>query len=193
MFGLACVGTVCGFAGQVDPVSGDPNNLWSGSGCASQNSAAAKPRDDIPLNHLEAQGWMLCDGRALPKTVYPELFAVLGNLYGGLGEEFRIPDYRGLFLRGTDAGSGMDPDAAARIGPTGSGTDKGIGSYQCDALQTHAHVYKSVVLAAPAQSGNAAGQASADLQTSVPPAPARVSQYETRAKNLSINYIIKFR
>lgn len=192
MFGNACVGTVCGFAGQVHPVSGPANNIWSGSGCPTKDAAGTKPRDDVPIAHLEAHGWMLCDGRALAVASYPELFAVLGHLYGGQGEQFHIPDYRGLFLRGTDAGSGMDPDAARRIGPTGSGTDGGVGSYQCDAMQEHTHTYQAVVLAAPSQSGNAAGQATGDLQTGTPTAPARSSS-ETRPKNLSINYIIRFR
>lgn len=191
MFGNACIGSVCGFAGQVSPVTADANNTWSNTGCASRDAVAGKLRTDIPLNLPEAQGWMLCDGRALACSAYPELFAVLGYLYGGQADSFHIPDYRGLFLRGVDAGSGMDPDAASRVGPTGTGTDSGIGSYQCDALQTHTHTYKAVVLAAVSQSGNAAGQASGDLETS-PPNKARITA-ETRPKNLAINYLIKFR
>ena len=187
-----CVGSICGFAGQVNPVSGDANNLWKNTACASQNSVTAPLRTDIPTTYLEARGWMLCDGRKLKASAYPELFAALGYLYGGISDDFCIPDYRGLFLRGNDAGSGMDPDAASRVGPTGSGTDNGVGSYQCDALQTHTHSYKAVVLAAVSQSGNAAGQASGDLETTVPTKPARITS-ETRPKNLSINYIIKFR
>ncbi len=163
----ACIGSVCGFAGQVNPVSGDANNIWKNTACASQNSVTAPKRDDIPTTYLETQGWMLCDGRKLKVSAYPELCAALGYLYGGASDDFCIPDYRGLFLRGNDAGSGMDPDAASRIGPTGSGTDNGVGSYQCDALQTHTHTYKAVVLATVSQSGNAAGQASGDLETSV--------------------------
>lgn len=192
MFGNACVGTVCGFAGQIHPVSANANNIWSNSGCASQDSMSGTLRTDIPITYPESMGWMLCDGRSLSCSAYPELFAVLGYLYGGEAESFRLPDYRGLFLRGVDAGSGMDPNASKRIGPTGSGTNNGIGSYQCDALQAHTHTYKAVVLAAPAQSGNAAGQATGDVQTAEPTSPARTAP-ETRPKNIAINYLIKFR
>lgn len=192
MFDACLVGSVCGFAGQVNPVSGDANNIWKGTACASQNSVTAPRRDDIPISYIEQQGWMLCDGRKLKASAYPELFAALGYLYGGASDDFCIPDYRGLFLRGNDAGSGMDPDAASRVGPTGTGTVNGVGSYQCDAMQTHTHTYKAVTLAAVSQSGNAAGQASGDLETTVPNKPARLTS-ETRPKNLSINYIIKFR
>ena len=44
---------------------------------------------------VEAQGWMLCDGRMLDVAPYPELFAVLGYRYGGSEARFQLPDYRG--------------------------------------------------------------------------------------------------
>lgn len=187
------IGTVCPFAGQIHPFTGDANNIWASTGCSSERSQAGILNPDIPLTYPEALGWMLCDGRYLDKDAYPELFAVLGTLYGSKDDKFRIPDYRGLFMRGVDAGSGLDPQAAERIGPEGKGTSSGIGSLQCDALQKHQHSYKSVVLAAPASQGNAAGQASSDEPTSDPNSPARVSDYETRPKNIAVNYIIKYR
>ncbi len=187
------IGTVCAFAGQLDPVTGDANNIWKSSCCPSVDSKAGILNPDIPLTHVETIGWMLCDGRFLRKDIYPELFAVIGYLYGNKNDDlFRLPDYRGLFLRGVDAGSGMDPDASNRIAPLGDGKNSGIGSLQCDAMQEHAHTYKSVVLAAPSQQGNAAGQKSSDELTSIPQNPARVTS-ETRCKNISVNYIIRFR
>nr|WP_256489698.1 tail fiber protein [Pleionea sp. CnH1-48] len=185
-------GSVVAFAGQTDPVSKDANNIWKNSCCTSKDAAAAKRNDEVPLNILEAEGWMLCDGRALSPHSYPELFAVLGYLYGRKDDDFLIPDYRGLFLRGVDAGSGMDPDAAKRMAPTGEGVAEGIGSYQCDALESHTHTYKSVTLSATSNSGNAAGQASSDEQTGIPTDPAKSSS-ETRPRNIAVNYIIKYR
>ena len=185
-------GTVVAFAGQVEPVSGDANNKWSGSGCPSANAQSVKADDQVPLNIIESYGWMLCDGRTLNKLNYPELFSVLGYLYGGSGDNFVLPDYRGLFLRGTDAGSGMDPDAAKRMKANGDGKSAAIGSYQCDALQTHTHTYQAVSLAAVSQSGSAAAQTTTDKATSAPDSPAKTSS-ETRPKNISVNYIIKYR
>jgi len=192
MFGDAPIGAVCAFAGQIHPVSGDANNIWASSPCSSLGSQAGVVDPKIPLTYPESSGWMLCDGRYLAIAAYPELYAVLGDLYGKKNDTFRIPDYRGLFLRGVDAGSGLDPDAAKRIGPQGSGTSSGIGSFQCDALQEHKHSYRAVTLAAPSNTGNAAGQTSAQEQTSIPDSPARVSQ-ETRPKNIAVNYLIKYR
>lgn len=47
-------------------------------------------------------GFMVCDGRSLTKTDYPELFAVIGYTYGGSGENFNIPVFNdGRFMRST--------------------------------------------------------------------------------------------
>ena len=139
---------------------------------------------------------MLCDGRSLLANTYPELYAVLGGLYGqsGIGTSltFKIPDYRGLFLRGFDAGAGIDPDAATRTSPTGAGTSNVVGSLQCDAMQEHTHGYNLTQPAAISQQGQAAGTTSSTQQTSAPTSPARNTP-ETRPKNIAVNYIIKFR
>lgn len=47
-------------------------------------------------------GWLLCDGSAISRTTYPNLFSALGTAHGqGDGSTtFNLPDYRGQFLRG---------------------------------------------------------------------------------------------
>ena len=55
---------------------------------------------------VEAQGWMLCDGRTLEPALYPELFVGLGYRYGGSAEHFQLPDYR--------SGSALAPGADAK-------------------------------------------------------------------------------
>jgi microcystin-dependent protein len=41
-------------------------------------------------------GWLPCDGQVLTRTQYPNLFTVLGTLYGGDGHEtFCLPDLQG--------------------------------------------------------------------------------------------------
>lgn len=188
------VGTVCPFAGQVDPVDGKQNPIWGGLPCAGSSKtpgASAK----APMNHVEAEGWMLCDGRFLEVSAFPELFAAIGTLYGeetGTGHMFRIPDYRGVFLRGFDAGSGMDPDASTRKDPTNNHDANTVGSLQCDALQEHTHSYDVVQVSGTSAQGGAAGVSSTAKPTSKPESPARLST-ETRPKNIAVNYIIKFR
>lgn len=49
-------------------------------------------------------GALYCDGSAVSRTAYAELFAAIGTTYGsGDGATtFNIPDLRGLFVRGAD-------------------------------------------------------------------------------------------
>ena len=77
-------------------------------------------------------GWLVADGRAVSRTIYSDLFAVVGTTYGtGDGSTtFNLPDLRGQFLRGWDAAGGT-----AR----GCDTGRAFGSSQGFALQTHCH------------------------------------------------------
>ena len=85
-------------------------------------------------------GWLLCDGSSLAQVDYPDLFAVIGTQHGGDATSFDLPDYRGRFLRGQDAGAGRDPDSASRSSmSTGGATGDDVGSVQGHALQEHGH------------------------------------------------------
>lgn len=160
----------------------------------------ALPPHAVPL---EAHGWMLCDGRMLEARQYPELFLVLGHLYGGSGDQFCIPDYRGYFLRGNGAGTQVDPDAPQRMPPRGAQPSAdGVGSIQSFAVQAHDHAYASVPRqmvyggtggppVSPAGMGNQS-LTSGPTSSLTPPGDVRVSQYETRPVNVAVNYIIKF-
>ena len=45
-------------------------------------------------------GFLIADGRSLKKSEYPELFNVLGYIYGGSGENFNLPNFAdGKFMR----------------------------------------------------------------------------------------------
>lgn len=59
-------------------------------------------------------GFLICDGSAVSRTAYANLFAVIGTTYGaGNGTTtFNLPDLRGEFIRGADAGRGVDPGRA---------------------------------------------------------------------------------
>jgi len=49
-------------------------------------------------------GWRLCDNSSLNVADYPELFALIGYTYGGSGTTFKVPDFRGEFVRGSYSG-----------------------------------------------------------------------------------------
>lgn len=61
----------------------------------------------MPFAGVDApQGWLLCNGSAVSRTVYADLFAVVGTAYGaGDGTTtFNLPDLRGRVPVGLDAG-----------------------------------------------------------------------------------------
>lgn len=73
-------------------------------------------------------GYLLCQGQSLAVADYPALFAVIGYTYGGSGNKFNIPDMRGLFARGYDAGRGID--SGRKLGTTqDSGAPNITGSF----------------------------------------------------------------
>lgn len=56
-------------------------------------------------------GWLLCAGQSLSRTVYAELFAVLGTQYGSAsGTTFNIPDLRGRVVAGRENMGGTTPN-----------------------------------------------------------------------------------
>ena len=52
-------------------------------------------------------GFLLCNGQAVSRTTYSALFAVVSSLYGDgdASSTFNVPDLRGRFLAGWDAGT----------------------------------------------------------------------------------------
>jgi len=63
-------------------------------------------------------GYLLCDGGAVSRATYADLFAVIGTTYGvGDGATtFNVPDLRGRAPIGAGAGVGLTPHALAATG-----------------------------------------------------------------------------
>ena len=55
-------------------------------------------------------GWVLCNGSELDRVANEDLFLIIGESYGvGDGATtYNVPDMRGLFIRGSDSGRGID-------------------------------------------------------------------------------------
>lgn len=145
-------------------------------------------------------GWLLCQGQAISRTVYARLYTAIQTSHGsGDGATtFNIPDYRGRFLRGTANGSANDPDRATRTAMNpGGATGDAVGSVQSDDVKPHTHslsgnLYNnndamgngsvvSVGSTGLLASGTWGGGAQANNN----------SGNESRPKNASVNYIIK--
>ena len=79
--------------------------------------------------------WIVCDGSAISRTIYSDLFTVVGTAWGiGDGSStFNLPNLQGAFLRGTGTGT-----INAR-----NKTAVAVGSFQEDNFQSHHHQYRS--------------------------------------------------
>jgi phage-related tail fiber protein len=89
----------------------------------------------------EPDGWLICDGRLLSRSGYPELFGAIGTRHGhgDAVTTFNLPDYRGRFLRGADAGAGVDPGDQRTAPKPGGATGSSVGSIQADSFLNHTH------------------------------------------------------
>jgi len=135
-------------------------------------------------------GWLLCDGSAVSRTTYTNLFSVIGENWGeGDGTStFNLPDLRGRFLRGQNLASGNDPDAAARsASAAGGNTGDNVGSVQDDEFKSHTHT------ATPG--GSSSGSLLAGISTLSRLSGSTTGATggnETRPKNANVVYIIKY-
>lgn len=73
-------------------------------------------------------GWLKANGALVSRTAYADLFSAIGTRFGaGDGSTtFKLPDFRGEFLRGWDDGRGVDGG-------------RSLGSFQDPDFQSHSH------------------------------------------------------
>lgn len=68
---------------------------------------------EIPANYLE------CNGQAVDKNVYPNLFDAIGYIYGGEERYFNVPDLQNIFIRGYGKSERplgeIEPDGVGKI------------------------------------------------------------------------------
>lgn len=79
---------------------------------------------DAPIGAINAyggatapNGWLLCQGQAISRTDYAELFAVIGTAYGsGDGSTtFNVPDFRDKFLEGASTTNPVGTEKSAGL------------------------------------------------------------------------------
>ena len=137
-------------------------------------------------NSTAPGGWLQCNGAAVSRVTYEDLFDAIGTVYGsGDGvTTFNLPDLRGEFIRAWDAGRGVDPGRA-------------IGSAQNDQMQAHQHGGSVIISTAGNSSAGGAtylaitgSGAMGDPTTSTGGTP-RIGS-ETRPRNVAMMACIKF-
>jgi phage-related tail fiber protein len=136
-------------------------------------------------------GWLKCNGAAVSRTTYANLFAAIGTTYGaGDGSTtFNLPDLRGEFIRGYDDGRGVD-------------SGRGFGTAQLDAFQGHFHQPKPPMTSfwgnnGSTSSGQPTGSTYAYETTTGGPVSDGTNgtprtAAETRPRNVALMYCIKY-
>ncbi len=140
-------------------------------------------------------GFLLCDGSAVSRTTYATLFAVIGEA-AGEGDNsttFNLPDLRGRFLRGRDAGAGRDPDAGSRTAMnTGGNVGDQLFSVQDDMVKAHDHdANRGSEITSPSGNGYARSAITGTDSGVMIESTGTTMGNETRPKNANVTYIIK--
>jgi microcystin-dependent protein len=166
-------------------------------------------------------GWLACDGAAVSRTTYADLFATLSTNYGvGDGSTtFNLPDMRGEFIRGADNGRNVDT-AGPAPGPRALGTTQAhqygehghpLGTLAAGlANAAHGHSVRRIEVGlAPGATVVGSVGGAPGLLTPGSAAPENVphghpvtgtigssggtpNSNETRPRNVSVNFIIKY-
>lgn len=128
-------------------------------------------------------GYLECHGGLTTQAIHPELYAAIGNQFntgGEVGDQFRVPQLQGEFIRGWDNGRGVDP-----------GRIQGAAGWQDHLIESHTHLFNNV---------NAAGADTntwtyADRGNTSPIVYQHESLAtggtETRPRNMALMYCIK--
>lgn len=158
------------------------------------------------------KGWLPCDGSAVSRTIYSDLFNAIGTAWGaGDGSTtFHLPDLRGRFPRGVDEGTGRDPGASSRFASnSGGNTGDNVGSAQGHATAQpntpfvtgndpgHTHTFflgndLNQPFNLPTQFGPPAGNQGTTNAAGAHTHPINGGDAETRPKNVYVTYIIKY-
>lgn len=145
-------------------------------------------------------GYLLCQGQSVSRSTYANLFAAIGTTYGNNDSStFKLPDLRGVFPRGYDAGRGLD-------------SGRKLGSYQDSGSPNISGIWGAAITwcindfssqTAPFYRGAAGNRVSMGgggatdtvkigLDASKSSSVYKNGLSEVRPKNLAVNFIIKY-
>lgn len=168
-----------GDADQYLKTDGSGNMSW-----ASISTPAAVPTGSVftMATTTVPSGYLECDGSAVSRTTYADLFAAIGTTWGaGNGSStFNVPDLRGEFIRGWDNGRGIDDS-------------RSFASFQDHQLQYHSHRYSSALGDSDYGQSNPAKGTPSTRNTTDGSDASDVGNFgdETRPRNIAMMYVIK--
>jgi microcystin-dependent protein len=164
-----------GDADQYLKTDGSGNLSWANVSTPAgvpTGSVFAMATTTVPSGYLE------CDGSAVSRTTYADLFAAISTTFGtGNGSStFNLPNLQGEFIRGWDNGRGVDDSRT-------------FGSAQADEIKSHTHTYDRTT--APSSGQDQAGSGSGDAVRQTSTNTGSTGGTETRPRNIALMYVIK--
>lgn len=134
------------------------------------------------------KGWLICDGSAVSRTTYSNLYSVIGTTYGsGDGSTtFNLPDLR----EATPKGTGLSGKSSTHISSNGLS----LGAFTNDRMKQHQHTYKTISVADVvmiSQSGQGSGYPALAGDFVNKTTSAAGTGSTTEVKSVGVNFIIK--
>ena len=132
------------------------------------------------------EGYLFCDGEHYSDQDYPELFASIGYTFGSSNSDFRVPDMKSLFVRGTSL-------------------SRAVGLTEDDKVKEHGHATTSErfvtsdfdtrkFVLVEESGGTPKDPITGPLNTNPSNSTnSDLNSTESRPKNLSMRYIIKYK
>ena len=120
----------------ITEIQGKTKTLW-------QDAQLKSPVGSVTMfgGAAAPQGWLLCEGQAVSRTEYADLFAVLGVVYGGEGTTtFNLPDMRDRVA----VGSGGAYALAAKIGEKTHAHTVTVNNTTLTTAQVPAHEHETI-------------------------------------------------
>ena len=154
--------------------------------------------DSVPIGAIQAYGgvtapagWLMCDGSAVSRSAYSELYVAIGTTFGG-GDgstTFNLPDLRGRTAIGSGIGTAFDATERT-IGQTGGSESVTLTVNQ---IPSHTHTTGiSGSVAGNYNSGGSSAQVSFDQTVGVNTASTGGDQaHNNMQPYIATNYIIK--
>ena len=173
----------------------DPTtNIWTNLPFTAQISTGLPIGIISPYaGSVAPDGWAICDGSAISRVGYPELFNIIGTTYGsGDGiNTFNLPNLKGKVIVGLD-GSDADFD---NLGQTGG---EKTHTLAINEIPSHSHAYTNNLWAQASSFGNinvgaTAAANGADIINSVSSPVGGSQSHNNLQPYLVENYIIKTR
>lgn len=134
----------------------------SGTGADGRNSIWEPGDIKASMRATPSPGWLLCDGSAVSRTTYADLFAAIGTTHG-VGDNsttFNLPDARKRALYGVGSGWALgasDGEAEASRDPAGDHTHSASGVDHLHSISNHTHSVGSLSIATVADRAGGTG------------------------------------